>query len=73
MAYSAGDFMVDHKQSYFNSLRNIRARESAVRDVKARAMMEELKKQRILEGKPSPRKPLLICRRMEHLPNPGVY
>ncbi len=56
--------------AYHERLHEIREREcSAYRDAKARKMMEELKGQRKRENKPSPRCPVLVCKRMKHLPS----
>ncbi len=74
MAYNAGAFMRDYKPEYFESIERIREREcSSGRDEKARDMMEQLKQERILKCRPSPRDPVLVCRRMSHLPNPYTY
>jgi len=57
----------DHNE-FINNIREIRERESVTRDVKARKMMEELKAERARLNRPSPRDPVLVCRRMKHLP-----
>lgn len=74
MAYNAGAFMRDYKPEYIDSIRCIRKREClSGRDEKARNIMKQLNQERILKCSPSPRYPVLVCRRMPHLPNPYPY
>ena len=62
----------DHKD-FVRKIREIRERESVTRDVRARKMAEELKEERKKLNQPSPRPPVLVCRRMKHLPSPAKY
>lgn len=53
-------------------LHEIRRMESVKRDERARQLIKELEKEREEKGIPRTRPPVLVCRRMEHLPKPGV-
>lgn len=71
MAYSTGRFIVDYKPSYFKAIREIRERESARRDERAREMIAEMNEQRRQKGMLLPNHPL-VCRSMKHLPQRGI-
>lgn len=73
MAYYAGAFIPDYHSENTKRIRERIAKNSEARDEKAREMMKELKKQRIAENKPSPRDPVLVSRRMKHLPPVADY
>lgn len=73
MAYNAGAFIHDYHSENTKRIRERVSKNSEVRDEKARKMMEELKKQRIAENRPSPREPVLVSRRMKHLPPVADY
>lgn len=62
----------DHKE-FVRKIREIRERESVKRDVRARKLAEELKQERKNSGRPSPRAPVLVCRKMKHLPPAAQY
>lgn len=73
MAYNAGAFIHDYYSESTKRIRDRVSKNSKIRDEKARKMMDELKKQRIAEDKPSPRDPVLVSRRMKHLPPVADY
>lgn len=73
MAYNAGAFITDYYSESTRRIRDRVSKNSKIRDEKARELMEKLKKQRIAENKPSPRDPVLVSRRMEHLPPVADY
>ncbi len=70
MAYYAGALIPHHERSYFSKIREIRERESRVRDAEASKMIEKLNEQREESGNPIPDH-ALVCRSMKHLPARG--
>jgi len=74
MAYYVGAYSSNyHYDEYKRKIERIREYESSSRDERARIMMEEVKRQRIEQNKPSPRDPILVSRKMKQLPKPGIY
>ena len=73
MAYNTGAFIPDYHASNTRRIRERVAKNSEARDAKARIMMEKLKEERITKNQPSPRDPVLVSRKMKHLPKPGIY
>lgn len=70
--YNAGLYM-SSKGIDREALHRIRDNQSRTRNEVARQNMSDLKDQRIIEHKPSPRYPVLVSRNMEELPMPGIY
>lgn len=71
--YNANFFMSPNNNFNSERLHEIRDRESATRASRAKALMEQVKQERKEAGKASQRFPVLVCRRMKHLPKPGIY
>lgn len=72
MTYNSNWYVPNYSNSYFEKLHDIRNEESQTRDIKAREKMKEINQERISTNNPSPRYPVLVSRKMKHLPKADI-
>lgn len=66
--YRANMTTHDYYQEHIDRIHESINREMPNRDARARKLMDQLKQERIDKNMPSPRPPILVSRKMKHLP-----